>query len=160
MTRQHKVLLDHVDKGTHSDNFENITGEEHKTARVDAEEWYLPYVLLKKSGRKHVKLNSDKQNDYTTGDYRYPKTHQNTLHLLTHYTNPTIQRNGESQGSAFSQKTGNGRNTLKYENVYLKDKDFYNCHKKGHPYYQCPNRNKKKDDDNNKSKFSTKINQY
>ena len=36
VTRKHKVLLEHVDQEKHSDYFENITGEEQKTVRVDA----------------------------------------------------------------------------------------------------------------------------
>ena len=50
-TRQHKVLLEHVDKEKHSDYFENITVEEQKIVRLDAEERYLAYVLLQHSGR-------------------------------------------------------------------------------------------------------------
>ena len=74
MTRQHKVLLEYVAQEKQSDYFENITSEEKKTVRVDAEEHYPSYVLLSQSGRQNVKLKSDIGNDHNTGDDRYPKT--------------------------------------------------------------------------------------
>ena len=84
---------------------------------MDAEEWYLAYILLQQSGRQHVKLNSDIHNNYTTGDDIYPNTRQNTLHLLTQYTNPTIPRNSESQQKFFAHRTGDERNPQKYDNA-------------------------------------------
>ena len=86
--------------------------------------------LITTSWRQHVKLKSDINNGYTTGDYRYPKTWQNTLHLLTQYTNPTITRDSESQGKSFAQRTGYGRNPQTYDKAYCKDKEWYNCHKR------------------------------
>ena len=41
----------------------------------------------------------------------------------------------------------------KYDKVYRKDKECYNCHKKGHPYSHWYHKKKKKDDDD-KSKSS------
>ena len=70
MTRQHKVLLDHVAQEKHSDSFENITEEEQKTVRVDSEEQCLAYIILQQSGRQYVKLKSDIYNYYTNGDDR------------------------------------------------------------------------------------------
>ena len=115
---------------------------------MDAEERYLAYVLLQQIERQHVKLNIDIHNDYTTGDDRYLKTRKNNLHLLTHYTKPTITRNSESPGKSFAQRTSDGRNPQTYGKAYWKDKEFYNCHKEVHPYYNCTN-NKKKNDNNN-----------
>ena len=77
---------------------------------MDSEEQYLSYVLLQQSVRQHIKLKNDINNDYTTGDDRYPKTWQNTLHLLTQYTNPIILINIESQGKSFAPQTGDGIN--------------------------------------------------
>ena len=94
MTRKHKARIDNVSQEKHSDYFENITGEEKKV-RMDADERYLTYILLQQSEKLHVKLKRNIHNDYTTGDDRYPKTRQNTLHLLTQYTNPTTPINGE-----------------------------------------------------------------
>ena len=102
MTRQHKVLLEHVDQEKHSNYFENIIGEQQKTVRVDVEKRYLAQVLLQQSGRQNFKLKSDIHNNYTTGDDRYLKTTKNNLHLLTQYTKSTIPINSESQGNSFS----------------------------------------------------------
>ena len=63
VTRQHKVLLEHVDQEKYSNYFEKITGEEQRTVRMDAEEQYIAYVLLHQSGRQHVKLKSDIYNE-------------------------------------------------------------------------------------------------
>ena len=123
VARQHKVLLEHADQEKHSDDFEKITGEEQTTVRVDTEERYLAYVLLQKNGIQNVKLKSDIHNYYTTGDDRYPKTRQNTLHLLTQYTKPTIPRNSEYQGNSFVQRIGDKRNLQTYDKNYWKDKE-------------------------------------
>ena len=45
VTIQHKAPLENVAQ-EENDFFENITGEEPKTVRMDAEERYLAYVLL------------------------------------------------------------------------------------------------------------------
>ena len=121
---------------------------------MDAEERYLTYVLLQQSGRENVKLNSDIHNGYTTGDERYTKTRQNTLHILNQYTKPTIQRNIESQGNYFKQKTGDVSNTKTYDRAYWKYKECYNYHQKVHQYSNCKNKKKKKDDDNENYKSS------
>ena len=77
------VLLEHVYQENHSETFENITEEEQTIRRADVEEIYLAYVLLRQSGRQHVKLRSEIHKNYNTEYYRYPKTQNNTLHLLT-----------------------------------------------------------------------------
>ena len=70
VTRQHKVILEHVDQGKNSNCFWNITWDEKSIVRVDAEEQYFTYVLLQKIGGQHVKLNSDIHSNYNTGDDR------------------------------------------------------------------------------------------
>ena len=130
LTKQHRVLLENMSQEKHSDSFEKIIGEEKKIVRVDAEERYLYYVLLYQSGRHHVKLKSDIYNDYTTGDERYLETRKNNLHILIHYTKPTIYRNSESQEKIFAQRTGDGRNLQTYEKSYRKDKSATTVTKK------------------------------
>ena len=104
-------------------------------------------------------MKSDIHNECTTGEERYPKTHQDNLQILTKYTKPTITRNSESQRNFFAQKTGNGRNTQTQEKTYCKDKECYNCHKKFHPYSHCINKKKKNDngDDKNDSSKESKT---
>jgi hypothetical protein len=50
--------------------------------RDDAEERYVSYAFPRQSGKQHGNLKVDIQNDFTTGDNRYPKNRQLTLHLL------------------------------------------------------------------------------
>ena len=121
---------------------------------MDAEGKYLYYVLFKQRGRQNVKLNSDIHNDSTAGNDIYLKTRQNTLNILNQYTNPTVPRNSGSRVNSFAQRTGDRRNPQTYEKAYCKDKECYNCHKEGHPYSHCPNKKKKRINDNNKSNSS------
>ena len=130
--------------------FRKITGKEPKTVIVDAEERYLAYVLLKQSWRKHVKLKSDIQNDYTTGDGIYVKTQQNTLNILTHYTKPNISRNSKSEGHSFDHISSDIRDNQTNDKAYCKDKECYTCHIEGYPSSHCPNHKRKKDYCNNK----------
>ena len=116
----------------------------------------------------------DLQNDFTTGDDRYPKNRQSTLHLLDKYTkSAVVTQAGTSEGSAFAQKNaqkGRQDSSNPYDKVYWKDKECYNCHKTGHPSTHCPaekkddgrsrrnddGRSKKSDDDKSRSSKSSK----
>ena len=83
VTRQHKVLLEHVAQEQNPPlHFEDCTDADKELIRVDAEERYVSYAFLRQSGTQHGNLKVDLQNDFTTGDNRYPKTRQQTLHLL------------------------------------------------------------------------------
>jgi hypothetical protein len=66
VTRQHKVLLEHVAQETHSSAFANLSIAEQQVVRDDAEEWYVSYAFLRQSGNQHVTLKQDLQNDFTT----------------------------------------------------------------------------------------------
>ena len=74
VTRQHQVLLSHVTEESNN-KFEDMNLEGKKETRKDAEEHYLSYIFLRKSGKQHNKLKTDLQNDSTKGKYQYPKTH-------------------------------------------------------------------------------------
>lgn len=87
VTRQHKSLLEHVAQeqttvGGTVVTFDSLTPVEQEAVPKDAEERYVSYVFLHQSGPQHGKLKMDLQNDFTTGDNHYPKTRQQTLHLL------------------------------------------------------------------------------
>jgi hypothetical protein len=82
VTRQHKVLLEYVAQETHTSAFMNLGAAEQLTVGDDAEERYVSYAFLWKSGNQHGNLKVDLQNDFTTGDNRYPKNCQKTFHLL------------------------------------------------------------------------------
>jgi hypothetical protein len=66
----------------HQKTFPSLTSDEQQAVRTDAEERYFAYASLGQSGAQHANLNMDLQNDYTTGDIRFPKNRQQTLHLL------------------------------------------------------------------------------
>jgi len=79
VTRQHKVLLDYVAMELHTQTFATLGAAEQETVREDAEERYISYAFLRQSGLQHGNLKVDLQNDFTTGDNRYPKNRQQTL---------------------------------------------------------------------------------
>ena len=76
---------------------------EELVVREEAEERYLSYAFLRHSGIQDGNLKVDLQNDFTTGDNRYPKNRQQTLHLLNKYINTVMQRTTQSEVTAFVQ---------------------------------------------------------
>jgi hypothetical protein len=114
VTRQHKILLEHVaSEASPSTTFDAMTPAEQLETQNKAEERYLSYVFLRQSGNQHNKLKVDLQNDFTTGDDRYPKNRQSTLHLLDKYTKSVIvSPTTSTEGTSFAQKGGRAQNTL------------------------------------------------
>jgi hypothetical protein len=108
VTRQHKVILDYVVQESYTKSFEDLGVTEQKLVRDDAEERYVSYAFLRQSGIQHGNLKVDLQNDFTTGDNRYPKNSQQTLHLLDKYSNTVFPRVTQSEGTSFAQKGGRG----------------------------------------------------
>jgi hypothetical protein len=158
VTRQHRVLLEHVAaEAIPPTLFENMTPEQQTDTRDKAEERYLSYVFLRQSGKQHNKLKIDLQNDFTTGDDRYPKNRQATLHLLDKYSKSTVvSHTTPSEGTSFAQRGGRGgansdRNSNTYDKKFWKDKTCYNCNTTGHPSTHCPDKDKKQKNDDDKS---------
>jgi hypothetical protein len=99
----------------------------------------------------------DLQNDFTTGNNRYPKNLQQTLHLLDKYSKTAFTKVTQSEGTSFAQRSGrggvnggrsgNGKSHDNFDKEYWKDKTCYKCEKKGHSANKCP---KKSNNDNNK----------
>ncbi len=128
-----------------------MTTDQQRETRDKAEERYLSYVFLRQSGKQHNKLKVDLQNDFTTGDDRYPKNRQQTLHLLDKYSKSTVVQTNPSEGTAFAQKGGSPtRQDDTYDKKYWKDKECFNCHKKGHQSTHC--RASKANNNNNNDK--------
>jgi hypothetical protein len=107
----------------------------------------------------------DLQNDYTTGDNRYPKNRQQTLHLLDRYSKTVVPEAAQSEGASFAQKggrqaqrkfsKGNPSASAKvqaFDKEYWKDKTCFKCNTTGHPATHCPSYND--DDDDTKSRSS------
>jgi hypothetical protein len=163
VTRQHQVLLEHVaSEETPPILFAAMNAAQQKATREKAEERYLSYVFLRQSGKQHNKLKVDLQNDFTTGDDRYPKNRQSTLHLLDKYSKSIIvSPTTSSEGTSFAQQGNQGRGASNrssntYDKSYWKDKDCYNCNKKGHPSSHCPDKIADKEKDNDDKSLSTR----
>ena len=155
VTHQHKILLEFVAKETFNTEYANIfNADDAKAVREDAEERYISYVFLRQSSKNHATLRAELSNDFTKGDNQYPRTRQQTLHLLDNYTTNKITTTVEkSEGVAFAQKGKQGKQKP-YDKKYWKDKECYNCGEKGHPSSHCKEP-KKQDDDDDKSLAST-----
>jgi hypothetical protein len=151
VTRQHKVLLEYVAMELHQQAFATLgAAEQQQAIREDAEERYISYAFLRQSGLHHGNLKVDLQNDFTTGDNRYPKNRQQTLHLLDKYSKTAMPKTTPSERMSFVQRGGRGRGAGKgkgkpFDKECWKDKECFKCYKKGHPSSHCPNT----DDDKN-----------
>jgi hypothetical protein len=92
VTPQHKVLLDYVAQESYTKFFEGLGVAEQKLVIDDAEERYISYAFLRQSGIQHGNLKVDLQNDFTTGENRYPKNRQQTLHVLDKYRKTVVPK--------------------------------------------------------------------
>jgi hypothetical protein len=158
VARQHKVILDYVAQESYTKSFEGLGLAEQKLVIYDAEERYVSYAFLRQSRIQHGNLKVDLQNDFTTGDNRYPKNRQQTLHLLDKYSKTVIPNVTQSEGASFAQKgvrgggrsyngNGKGHDSGTYDKKYWKDKEWYKCHKMGHPATHCSKKSNSNDDD-------------
>jgi hypothetical protein len=160
---QHEVLLEYVAQESYTRAFTDIGPVEKQLVRDDAEERYISYAFPRQSGTQHGYLKVDLQNDFTTGDNRYPNNCQQTLHLLDKYSKTVVAKVTHYKGTSFAQKggrgggsrsssgNGKGRDSSTYDKKYWNDKEYYKCHKKGHPEMHCP---KKPSDDDESSTAS------
>jgi hypothetical protein len=163
VTRQHTVLLEYVAQESYTQAFMDLGPVEQQLVRDDAEERYISYAFLRQSGTKHGNLKVDLQNDFTTGDNRYPKNRQQALHLLDKYSKTVVAKMTHSEGTSFAQKggrggsnrsssgSGKGCDSRTYDKKYWNDKECYKCHNEGHPATHCP---KKPSDDDGRSTAS------
>jgi hypothetical protein len=154
ITRQHKVLLEYVAQENHTLTFSALSAEQKQAVCEDAEERYISYAFLHQSGAQHGNLKVDLRNDFTTSSNRYPKTHQQMLHLLNKYSKTVVvPKTTSSEGSSFAQKGGRGgrggkgQATITFDKEYWKDKTCFNCSEKGHPSSSCTKAAVANDDD-------------
>jgi hypothetical protein len=162
VTRQHKVLLEYVAMELHTQAFATLGVAEQQAVREDAEERYVSYAFLRQSGKQHGNLRVDLQNDFTTGDNRYPKNRQQTLHLLDKYSKTAAPRATQSEGTSFAQGgggrgRGGGDRIESFDKKYWKDKECYRCNKKGHPASHCPEKGKSNDDDKSVASAASSV---
>jgi hypothetical protein len=106
------------------------------------------------------------QNDFTTGDNRYPKNRQQTMHLLDKYIKTVTPKVTQSEGASFFQKggrgggrsynvNGKGHDSGTYDKKYWKYKECYKCHKMGHPATHCGKKSNSNEDDDDSSAAAT-----
>ena len=170
VTRQHRSLLEHVAQEQTATvartvvTFDSLSTVKQEAVRKDAEERYISYVFLRQSGPQHGKLKVDLQNDFTTGDNHYPKTRQQTLHLLDKYSKTTVTKPTNSEGASFAQGGGggNGKKKETFDKAYWKGKTCFKCDGKDHPASHCTKSGKadkkkanKNDDDDDASTASS-----
>jgi hypothetical protein len=129
VTQQHKVLLEYVTQENHTLAFTALSAEQKQAVHEDTEEWYISYASLRQSGAQHGNLKVYLRNNFTTGSNRYPKTRQQTLHLLNKYSKTVVvPKTTSSEGSSFTQKGGRGgrggkgQGTITFDKEYWKDK--------------------------------------
>jgi hypothetical protein len=169
VTRQHRSLLEHVAQeqstGTTVVTFASLTNAQQELVRKDAEERYLSHVFLRQSGPQHAKLKVDLQNHFTTGDNHYPKTRQQTLHLLDKYSKTAVTKTTNSEGASFAQRRGGGADRKKepFDKAHWKGKTCYKCNGKDHPASHCPKTEKtaktaKTDKDDDAASTASSIN--
>ncbi len=144
ITWQHKVLLEYVAQENHTLTFAELSAKQKQAVREDTEECYISYAFLCQSVAQHGNLKLDLRNDVTTSSNQYPKTHQQTLHLLHKYSKTVdVPKTTPSEGLSFAQKGGRGGrggrgwSTITYDKEYWKDKTCFNWGKKGYPSSSC-----------------------
>jgi hypothetical protein len=131
---------------------------EQKLVRDYAEERYISYAFLQQSGIQHGNLKVDLQKDFTTGENRYPKNCQQTLHVLDNYSKTVIPKVTQSECTYFAQKGGRGsgrryngngkcHDSSTYDKKYWKDNECYKYHKMGNPATHCGKKSNSNDGD-------------
>jgi hypothetical protein len=141
---------------------------EQRVLRDDAEERYVSYTFLRQSGNQHGNLKVDLQNDFTTGDNRYPKNRQKTLHLLDKYSKTAVARVTQYEGISFAQrrgrgggrggKSGNGKIHDNFDKEYWKDTTCYKCENMGNPANKFPKKSNNDDAEKSVASAASSVN--
>jgi hypothetical protein len=162
VSRQHKGLLEYVAMELYNQSFETLGDAEQQAVREDTEERYTSLAFLLQSGSQHSKLKESSRDSFTMGNNNYPKTHQQTLHLLDNHSKLATQKATPSEGSSFTQHGGRGRGgrgrgkgkggqSTSFDKEKFKNHKCKKCGETGHPNWSCPKDN---DDGDSKSQAS------
>ena len=143
--------------------YKNLSADDQKKARENAEERYLAYIFIQNGGNQHETLRRELQNDYTKGSDCYPKNRSAVLMFLDKYSK-NVATTGASEEMLFAQKgkTGSKKNYKKSSDKSddgsiekskdpYKEMDCFKSGKKGHPACFCPEK-----EDNNLLSVSSK----
>ncbi len=135
ITQQHKVLLKYVAQENHTLAFTALSDEQKQSVHKNDEECYISYAFLHQSRAQHGNLKVDLRNDFTTGSNQYPKTHQQTLHLLDMYSKTVVvPKMTSSEGSSFTQHQGanfwNQNDSFLNQNDRASKRPFFNMRSK------------------------------
>ena len=165
LTHTHGGLLNYVAKELYPNTptYAGCSDAEQAIIAVDVQERFIAFAMLKQSGTQHSKMKEDLQNEFTTGESRYPKNRQQVLHLMDRYTKTPApaSSNQVSHGTSFVQNNTKFNSAVQNRNKnkplpnfdvnFWKDKTCYNCGQKGHPSPACPQfgsaQNKSNNDD-------------
>ena len=136
VTRQHLVILECTAHSIYSASYQDITDDQKIEIQTDAKERCLAYILLKDSTKTIENLITNLSEKYTTGENKYPRSRQTTLHYLEKHINSVVRAPIAKEGISFAQRKGNG-NPDTFDKNYWKDKECYKCGDKGHPASYC-----------------------
>jgi hypothetical protein len=123
-----------------------LTDAEKTVVTNLAHDRFIAYGMLKTSSNTHNKIKSDLSDDFTKGSDNYPTTPQQTLLLLDKYSKkPAVVTHSEgtefAQGGTKKKKPKSKDDTdpknVEYDKEFYKDKDCFQCGKKGHPKAAC-----------------------
>ena len=87
--------------------------------------------------------------NYTTGDNKYLTTSQEKFNYLEKHIKSFVRTPTAPEGSSFSQRGGDT-----FDKKFCKNKECFNCGKKGHPSTHCTSKKKKDKDSDNGSQSS------
>jgi hypothetical protein len=141
-------VLDYCAKLEFKSPYKGLSTNEKTVVKIQAQERFMAYGLLKTSSNSHDKIKSDFLDDFTKGSNNYPATPQQTLLLLDKYSKkPTAVT--QSEGTAFAQKeTKKGKSKSKkadsadpkqveFNKDFYKDRACFRCGKTRHPKAAC-----------------------
>jgi hypothetical protein len=80
----------------------------------------------------------------SNSDNHYPKTRQQTLHLLDKYSKTAVTKTTNSEGASFAQRHGSGADKKKppFDKAYWKGKTRFKCNEEDHLASHCPKADK------------------
>ena len=152
ITSKYDVLMKWTSQQVEKQSFTTLSDDKKLEICEEAEERYLTYVFLKQSVKTSKKLRTSISDNYTTGDNKYPTTRQEKFQYLDKHSNIFVRTPTDPEGSSFTQRGGDN-----FDKKFWKNKECFNCGKKGHPSTHYTIEKKKDKDSDNDSQSSQTI---